>query len=164
MKVLVTGCLTILEYIQTIWCSLLIGMFGLSHSLKYFWFSYNCGYCCMFCILLFNSVSYVLLLLCMNNASLLFHGASWHWSGHVVGAIAQAHTAGSSRSPYGILLRSHFVSHNKNFRCAYFSMQFRIKFLLFNDVCSVMYILFSSCQLALFGYPDWGFSVHFPQL
>jgi len=23
-------------------------------------------------------------------------------------------------------------------------------------VCSVLYILFSSCQLALFGYPDWG--------
>ena len=27
-----------------------------------------------------------------------------------------------------------------------------------------MYILFSSCQLALFGYPDWGFSVLFPEL
>ena len=26
---------------------------------------------------------------------------------------------------------------------------------------SVLYILFSSCQLALFGYPDWGFSVLF---
>jgi hypothetical protein len=25
-------------------------------------------------------------------------------------------------------------------------------------VCSVLYILFSSCQLALFGYPDWAFS------
>ena len=25
------------------------------------------------------------------------------------------------------------MSHNKNFRCAYFSMHFRIKFLLFND-------------------------------
>jgi len=22
-------------------------------------------------------------------------------------------------------------------------------------VCSVLYILFTSCQLALFGYPDW---------
>jgi hypothetical protein len=31
-------------------------------------------------------------------------------------------------------------------------------------VCSVLYILFSSCQLVLFGYPDWGFSVTFPQL
>jgi hypothetical protein len=31
-------------------------------------------------------------------------------------------------------------------------------------VCSVLYILFSSCQLALFGYPEWGFSVLFPQL
>ena len=31
-------------------------------------------------------------------------------------------------------------------------------------ICSVLYILFSSYQLALFGYPDWGFSVLFPQL
>ena len=31
-------------------------------------------------------------------------------------------------------------------------------------LCSVLYILFSSCQLALFGYPDWGFSVLFPHL
>jgi hypothetical protein len=29
-------------------------------------------------------------------------------------------------------------------------------------VCSVLYILFSSCQLALFGYRDCGFSVRFP--
>jgi hypothetical protein len=28
-------------------------------------------------------------------------------------------------------------------------------------VCSVLYILFSLWQLALFGYPDWGFSVLF---
>jgi hypothetical protein len=34
----------------------------------------------------------------------------------------------------------------------------------YSYVCSVMYILFSSCQLALFGYPDCGFSVLFPQL
>jgi len=31
-------------------------------------------------------------------------------------------------------------------------------------VCSVLYILFSPCQLAFFGYLDWGFSVLFPQL
>jgi len=31
-------------------------------------------------------------------------------------------------------------------------------------VCSVLYILFSPCQLALFSYPDWVFSVLFPQL
>jgi len=29
-------------------------------------------------------------------------------------------------------------------------------------VCSVLYILFSSCQLALFGYPDRDVSVLFP--
>jgi len=28
-------------------------------------------------------------------------------------------------------------------------------------VCSVLYILFSLCQLALFGYPDLGISVLF---
>jgi len=31
-------------------------------------------------------------------------------------------------------------------------------------VCSVLYILFSSHQLALPGYRDWGFSVFFPSL
>jgi hypothetical protein len=65
----------------------------------------------------------------MNNASLLFPGASWQWSGHVVRVIAQAHTAQSSRPLNGILLRSYFVSWNKIFHC----MHFRIKFLLFND-------------------------------
>jgi len=69
----------------------------------------------------------------MNNVSLLFHGASWWWSGHVVRAIAQAHTAQSSWPLYDILLRSHFMSQNKVFRCAYFSMHFRIKFLSLND-------------------------------
>jgi len=28
-------------------------------------------------------------------------------------------------------------------------------------VCSVLYILFSSCQMGLFGYPNWGFFVLF---
>jgi cobalamin synthase len=31
-------------------------------------------------------------------------------------------------------------------------------------VCPVLYTLFSSRQLPLFSYPDWGFSVLFPQL
>jgi hypothetical protein len=69
----------------------------------------------------------------INKTSLLFHGASWQWSGHIVWANVQAHTARSSRRLYGILLRNHFVFRNKIFRCAYFSMHFRIKFLLFND-------------------------------
>ena len=80
-----------------------------------------------------------------NNASLLFHGAIWQWSGHVVRAIAQAQTARSSRPLYGILLRSHFVSRNKIFRCAYFSLHFRIKFLLFNDFPS-----YFKCSLSWF--------------
>jgi hypothetical protein len=71
-----------------------------------------------------------------NNASLLFHVASWQSSGHVVRPIAQAHTARSSRLLYGILLRSNFVSRNKIFSCAYFSMKYSIKFLLFNDFLS----------------------------
>ena len=69
-----------------------------------------------------------------NNASLLFHGASWQGSGHIVRAIAQAYTARSSRPLYDILLRSHFVSWNYIFRCAYRFMHFRIKILLFNDI------------------------------
>ena len=71
-----------------------------------------------------------------NNTSLLFHGASWQSTGHVVRAIVQAHTAQSSWPLYGILLRSHFVSQNKIFCCAYFSMHFRIKSPLFNDFLS----------------------------
>jgi len=37
-----------------------------------------------------------------NNASLLFHGASWQWSGHVVRPTAQAQTAWSSQPLYDI--------------------------------------------------------------
>jgi hypothetical protein len=68
-----------------------------------------------------------------NNATLLFHHVSSQWSGHVVQAIAQVHTARTSRPLYGILLRSHFVYRNKIFRCAYFSKKKKKKFLLFND-------------------------------
>jgi len=53
-----------------------------------------------------------------NNASLLFHGASWQWSDHVVWPTAQAQTAWSSQPLYDILLRSYFVSRNKIFPCA----------------------------------------------
>jgi len=34
----------------------------------------------------------------------------------------------------------------------------------YSYVYSVLYILFPSCQLAIFGYPDWCISVLFPQL
>jgi len=77
----------------------------------------------------------------MNKASLLFHGASWQWSGHIVWAIVQAHTARSSRRLYGMLLRSHFVPRNKIFHYACFSMYFRIKFLLFNDFPSYISVI-----------------------
>jgi hypothetical protein len=70
---------------------------------------------------------------------LLFQGANWQCSDHVVWAIAQAHTARSSWPLYGILLRSHFVSQNKIFCCAYFYIHFRIKFLLFNDFPSYLH-------------------------
>ena len=63
----------------------------------------------------------------------LFNGASIQSSGHVVRATAQAHTARPSRPLYGILLSGRCVFRNKIFRCAYFSMHFTIKFLLFND-------------------------------
>jgi len=56
-KVLVTGCLLLLQYMQTIRSSLL-----LSYSLVFFC---HCIYACMFCMLLFNFVNYVFLLLCL---------------------------------------------------------------------------------------------------
>jgi hypothetical protein len=57
-----------------------------------------------------------------------------------VWGIVQAHTA----RLYGVLLRGHFVFRNKIFHCVYFSMHFRIKFLLFNDFPSYM----STMQMA----------------
>jgi len=93
----------------------------------------------------------------MNNTSLLFHGASWQWSGHVVQAIAQAHTTRSSHPLYGILLRSHFGSGNKIFHCAYFSMHCGIKFLLFNDFpCTshTLNLFYLFCS-EMYWFPSW---------
>jgi hypothetical protein len=81
-----------------------------------------------------------------NNASLLFHGASWQWSGHVVWAIAQTHTAWSSWPLHDILLRRHFVPKIKFFVVHTFPMHFRIKFLLFHNfpqICMYISIIFS---------------------
>jgi len=55
MKGSVTGCQTLLQDIQNIWNLLLIWLFRLSYSFIF--------YGCMFCILLFNFVSYVFLFL-----------------------------------------------------------------------------------------------------
>ena len=61
MNILVTGCLTLLEDIWIIRSLLLMWLFRLSLSFKFFWFHflYHCLCCCMFCVLLFNFVSYV---------------------------------------------------------------------------------------------------------
>jgi hypothetical protein len=52
----------------------------------------------------------------------------------------------------------------KTFRHIFISRDKLLFMYSYRYVCSVLYILFSSCQLAFSDYPDWGFSMLFPQL
>jgi len=69
MKVLVTQCLTLSEDIQIIWSLLLIWLFGVSYYFIYFWFYFVSFYIygCMFCMLLFNFVTFILIVMFMYS-------------------------------------------------------------------------------------------------
>ena len=66
MKVLATGCLTLLEDIQISWILLLLWLFRRSYSFVLLWFFFliTVYVVVMFCALLFDFVCYVFLLLC----------------------------------------------------------------------------------------------------
>jgi len=57
--------LSLLEDTYTIWNLLLIWLFFIAFYHSYFSLLYHCIYGCILCMLLFNSVKYVFLLLCM---------------------------------------------------------------------------------------------------
>jgi hypothetical protein len=72
VKVLITGCLTLLEDTKINWSFCLYGCLVYHYFIFFGLHFYNFIYCCMFCVLLFNCVNCVFycyvdvfLLLCM---------------------------------------------------------------------------------------------------
>jgi hypothetical protein len=99
----------------------------------------------MFCMLLFNFVSCVFLLLCLCILNVMyvlfcvfcFHRANWHSPATLF---------------YHCIYGCKFCMRLFNF-VSY--VIFIVMFMYSHCyVCSVLYILFSPCQMALFGYPD----------
>jgi len=95
VKVLETGCLTLLEdtYIDYMKFAVFMVFLFIIFLYVLLVLFYHCVFGCVFCILLFDSIRYVFLLLCLCILIFMyfllrifcFHRANWHSSANLTG-------------------------------------------------------------------------------